>query len=85
MYNLPKFERTFVRTINGEGEPWTYLFTRRNGEDFWISRFPYTIGHKDAFRRHTTATRRFMWLQRIWRIGRHFKWSRVRILRAFHV
>jgi len=85
MYNLPKFERTWVRTMNGEGRPWTYLFTSRNGEDFWISRFPCPIEHKDAFRRHTATTRRFVWLQRIWRIGKHFEWSRVRIQRAFEV
>jgi hypothetical protein len=53
MYNLPKFERTFVRTLNGE----TFLFTKRNDEDFWISRYPGTISHVTAFAKHTATVR----------------------------
>jgi hypothetical protein len=82
MYNLPPLRETTIVKAGTD----TLLVWRRNGkEDFWISKFPYPIGHGAAYAKHTATVRRFMWLQRIWRIGKHFEWSRVRILRAFYV
>lgn len=79
MYNLPKFERTWVRTLNGE----TFLFTKRNNEDFWISRFPGTVSHVAAFAKHTATVRRYRRLQRLWKFGGKF-FFRERLLAAFY-
>jgi hypothetical protein len=83
MYNLPKFERTWVRTLNGEGGPWTYLFTERNNEDFWISRFPGTVSHVVAFAKHTATVRRFRRIQRLWKWGGKY-FFRARLLQALY-
>jgi hypothetical protein len=80
MYNLPKFERTWVRMLNGE----TFLFTERNNEDFWISRFPGTISHVAAFAKHTATVRRYRRLQRLWIFGGKY-FFRERLLAAFQV
>jgi hypothetical protein len=80
MYNLPKFERTWVRTLNGE----TFLFTKRNDEDFWISRFPGTISHVAAFARHTATVRRYRRIQRLWKFGGKY-FFRASLLAALQV
>jgi hypothetical protein len=79
MYNLSKFERTWVRTLNGE----TFLFTKRNNEDFWISRFPGTISHVTAFAKHTATVRRYRRIQRLWKFGGKY-FFRKRLLAAFY-
>ena len=83
MYNLPKFEATWTRMINGEGQPWTYLFTKRNNEDFWISRYPGNVGHVAAWARHTATVRRYRRLQRLWKFGGKY-FFRERLLAAFY-
>jgi hypothetical protein len=80
MCNLPKFERTFVRTLNGE----TFLFTKRDNEDFWISRFPGTISHVAALAKHTATVRRYKRIQRLWKFGGKY-FFRARLLAALQV
>jgi hypothetical protein len=81
-YCLPPLNQTYVEHSGND----TILMWRKNdGETGWVSTVRGNVQHKDAFRRHTSAVRRFMWLQRAWRIGKHFEWSRVRIQRAFYV
>ncbi len=79
MYNLPKFEGRWVRTLGGE----TFLFTKRNDEDFWISRFPGTVSHVAAFAKHTATVRRFRRIQRLWKWGGKY-FFRARLLEAFY-
>ena len=79
MYNLPKFERTWVRTLSGE----TFLFTKRNNEAFWISRFPGTVSHVVAFAKHTATVRRFRRIQRLWKWGGKY-FFRARLLQALY-
>jgi hypothetical protein len=79
MYNLPQFERTRARTLSGE----TFLFTKRNNEDFWISRLPGTISHVAAFAKHTTTVRRYRRIQRLWKFGGKY-FFRERLLAAFY-
>jgi hypothetical protein len=80
MYNLPKLERTWVRTLNGE----TFLFTKRNNEDFWIPRFPGTISHVTAFTKHTATVRRYRRIQRLWKFGGKYFFS-AKLLAALQV
>jgi len=79
MYNLPKFERTWASTLSGE----TFLFTKRNNEDFWISRFPGAISHVAAFAKHTATVRRYKRIQRLWKFGGKYFFSE-RLLAAFY-
>jgi hypothetical protein len=74
-YNLPRFEETFIAKESG----WTFLMWRRgfNGEDGWVSRFPYEIDHRSAWKRHDAGTRRFRTAQRLyWWGGRYFEFTR---------
>ena len=72
-----------MRTINGEGGPWTYLFATRGKEDFWNSRFPGTISHVAAFAKHTATVRRYRRIQRLWKFGGKY-FFRERLLTAFY-
>jgi hypothetical protein len=77
-YCLPRLEETWVGHAAGE----TYLFSRFDGESGFISTFRGTIDHETAHRRHTATVRRFRRLQRLWRVGKYFSFSRSLLLQS---
>ena len=77
-FNLPPLRETWVAHDAG----WTYLFWRFNGESGFISTFRGTIEHEEALRRHTANVRRYRSLQRLWRIGKYFSFSRTLLLQS---
>jgi hypothetical protein len=79
MYNLPKFERTWISAFNGE----TFLFTKKNNEDFWISRYPGNVSHVAAFAKHTATVRRYRRIQLLWRFGGKY-FFRAKLLEALY-
>jgi hypothetical protein len=77
-FNLPPLRETWVAHDAG----WTYLFWRFNGESGFVSTFRGTIDHEMAHRRHTATVRRFRRMQRLWRIGKYFPFSRSFLLQS---
>jgi hypothetical protein len=77
-YCLPPLEETWIGYAAGE----RHLFWRFNEESGFISTFRGTIDHETAHRRHTASVRRFRRLQRLWRIGKYFSFSRSFLLQS---
>jgi hypothetical protein len=80
-YNLPRLEDTYISKENG----WVFLMWRRgfNGEDGWVSRWPFEIEHHDAWKKHDAGTRRYRRLQLLWKFGGKY-FFRERLRAAFY-
>lgn len=79
-YCLPPLNQTYVERSGND----TILMWRKNdGETGWISTFHGNVQHKDAFRRHTAAVRRYRRIQLLWRFGGKY-FFRTKLLEALY-